>query len=69
MIIYNGCLNENILDKILNRIPIKKKTPDIVFTFVVVLVCVNESATRPMPENKQNINEPKVYISFVSAGA
>ena len=69
MIIYVGCLNENRHDKILKRVPVKKKIPDIVFIFVVVLDCVNESATSPIPVKKQNINEPIVCISLVSVGA
>lgn len=69
MIIYVGCLNENRHDKTLKRIPVKKKIPDIVFIFTVVLDCLNESETSPIPEKKQNINEPIVYISLVSVGA
>ena len=36
----------------------KKKTPETVLIFVVVLGCLNETAVSPMPETSKKTNEP-----------
>lgn len=38
----------------------KKKIPETVLIFIVVLGCLNESAISPTPETSKNINEPTV---------
>lgn len=49
-----------MLPKILSVKPTKKKIPETVLTFVVVLGCLNESEISPTPEISKNTKEPTV---------
>jgi len=49
--------------------PIKKVNIEIVLTLMVVLGCLKESASSPIPETSKNENDPIVNTILFSVGA